>query len=75
MDFLPDCTTAGPVKGWCSMSQQNQQGLLQPPEKSPSATLAEPWQEQTSSTESNLLPWLRERHRRAMWNGTGEKLK
>lgn len=74
MDFLPNCTTV-PVKGQCSMSQQNQQGLLKPPEKPPSATLAELWREQTLSTESSLVPWLRERHRRAMGNRTGEKLK
>lgn len=71
MDFLPDCT----MMGWCSVSQQNQQGLLKPPEKSPSAALAELWQEQTLSTESNLVPWLRERHSRAMGNGAGQKLK
>lgn len=58
-----------------SLSQQNQQGLVKPPEKSLSATLAELWREQTSSTESSLVPWLRERHRRAMGNRTGEKLK
>lgn len=57
------------------MSQHNQQGLLKPSEKSPSATLAELCQEQTWSTESSLVPWLRERHRRVMGKGTREKLK
>lgn len=74
MDFLPKPTMV-PVKGQCSMSQQNQQSLLKPPEKFPSATLAELWQEQTLSSESNLVSWLWERHWRAMGNRTKDETK